>query len=62
LSRGVLSDLSAAYSDGVDTCELCGDPIERDQAWMIDERGATAHSGCVYRADEADRDRWMPPE
>jgi hypothetical protein len=22
-----------------------------------------AHSGCVYGdADEADRDRWMPPE
>lgn len=49
------------------TCELCGDPIDADQAWMqateppVD--AAVAHSGCVYRdAGEADRDRWMPPE
>jgi hypothetical protein len=44
------------------TCALCGDPIESDQATMVAD-GATAHSGCVYRdADEADRDRWMPPD
>jgi hypothetical protein len=44
-------------------CELCGDAIEADQALMVAEGGAAAHSGCVYRdADEADRDRWMPPD
>jgi len=55
-----------AYREGVETtertCELCGDPIDPDQATMVAD-GATAHSGCVYRdADEADRDRWMPPD
>ena len=45
------------------TCELCGDPIEPGQAWMLAEGGAMAHSGCVYRdTDRADRDRWMPPD
>jgi len=44
------------------SCELCGDPIEADQAWMVADGGARAHSGCVYRSDEADRDRWMPSE
>jgi hypothetical protein len=42
---------------------MCGDPIEPDQAWMIAEDGRSAHSGCVYGADDtAERDRWMPPE
>ena len=45
-------------------CELCGDPIDPDQAWMKDGSGAAAHSGCVYsdvtNADQ--RDRWMPSE
>ena len=44
-------------------CALCKDPIEAGEATMLDENGAVAHSGCVYRdADEADRDRWMPPD
>ena len=44
----------------METCDLCGDPIEADQARM--ERAdppAVAHSGCVYR-DADDRDAWMP--
>jgi hypothetical protein len=45
------------------TCELCGDPIEADHAWMTAGDGAVAHSGCVYSdADPEQRDRWMPPE
>jgi hypothetical protein len=45
------------------TCALCGDPIDADQALMTAGDGASAHSGCVYRdEDAADRDRWMPPE
>jgi hypothetical protein len=46
----------------VDTCELCGDPIEADQAKMARaDPPAVAHSGCVYSdADPDDRDAWMP--
>ena len=46
------------------TCELCGDPIDADQAWMKDGGGATAHSGCVYSdtSEPDQRDRWMPSE
>jgi hypothetical protein len=48
---------------GQRTCELCGDPIQPGEAWLVADGGATAHSGCVYRdEDEADRQRWMPPE
>ena len=46
----------------MDTCELCGDPIEADQAKMAraDPPGV-AHSGCVYSdAGPDDRDAWMP--
>jgi hypothetical protein len=43
-------------------CALCGEPIEREHAWMTSDDGV-AHSGCVYSdADVAGRDRWMPPE
>jgi hypothetical protein len=50
-------------AEEIRTCELCGDPIEPDQAWMVADGGAMAHSGCVYReTDEAAGDRWMPPE
>lgn len=50
-------------NDTTRTCELCGDPIEPDQAGMVADGGAAAHSGCVYRdADEADRDRWVPAD
>ena len=44
----------------MDSCELCGDPIEPGQARM--ERAdppAAAHSGCVY-SDVEDREAWMP--
>jgi hypothetical protein len=45
------------------TCELCGDPIEDDQAWMTADGGRVAHSGCVYRDEEPEaRQRWMPPD
>jgi hypothetical protein len=56
-----------AYRDGVEpitaTCEMCGDPIDADQAWMQADDGAVAHSGCVYSStDVGQRDRWMPSE
>jgi hypothetical protein len=45
------------------TCALCGEPIEPDQAWMVADDGAAAHSGCAYReTDQAERDRWIPSE
>jgi hypothetical protein len=45
------------------TCALCGDPIVAGEAWMASENDDRAHSGCVYRDEDADdRDRWMPPE
>ena len=45
-------------------CELCGDPIDADQAWMTAGDGRElAHSGCVYRDEEPDRrERWMAPD
>jgi hypothetical protein len=45
------------------TCALCGTTIGDGEAWLANEAGERAHSGCVYReADTEDRDRWMPPE
>ncbi|HEX5038838.1 MAG TPA: hypothetical protein VFW95_01725 [Candidatus Limnocylindria bacterium] len=44
----------------MERCELCGNPIEPEEARM--ERAdppAVAHSGCVY-SDAEDRDAWMP--
>jgi len=50
-------------SETTRTCDLCGEPIEPDQAWMVAEGGRAAHSGCAYReTDEGERDRWMPSE
>jgi hypothetical protein len=49
------------------TCELCGDPIDVGQAWMVaDQEGAElrAHAGCVY-GDEAkagEHRSWEPQE
>ena len=47
---------------GERNCELCGDPIDPDQAWMQADDGAVAHSGCAYSdvARVEQRDRWMP--
>jgi hypothetical protein len=68
MRRVVATWFAAAYRGQVKAterrCALCGDPIEPDQASMTAGDGEeAAHSGCVYRdADQADRDRWMPPE
>jgi len=49
------------------TCELCGDPIDVGQAWMVaDQEGPElrAHAGCVY-GDEAkagEHRSWQPQE
>ena len=43
------------------TCALCDDPIDSGEAWMTDESGRVAHSGCVYRDEEPEgRERWSP--
>ena len=43
------------------TCALCESPIESGEAWMTDEAGRVAHSGCVYRDEEPEgRERWSP--
>jgi hypothetical protein len=49
------------------TCELCGDPIDVGQAWMLaDREGAElrAHAGCVYgeEAKEGQHPDWQPQE
>ncbi|MDQ2934810.1 MAG: hypothetical protein M3R49_07480 [Chloroflexota bacterium] len=49
------------------TCELCGDPIDVGQAWMLaDQEGAVlrAHAGCVYRdeAKQGEHPDWQPQE
>jgi len=45
------------------TCDLCGEPIESGQAWMVADGGGQAHAGCAYReTDQAERDRWMPSD
>lgn len=42
-------------------CVLCGDPISQGEAWMTDDAGRAAHSGCVYRDEEPDaRAGWSP--
>jgi hypothetical protein len=66
-SGGWRSCRAGAYRPGVTadsprTCALCGNPIEADEAWMTSDAGDVAHSGCVYRDDETDRGRWMPPD
>jgi hypothetical protein len=43
------------------TCALCDDPIDSGEAWMTDDAGRVAHSGCVYRDEEPEgRERWSP--
>jgi hypothetical protein len=49
-------------TESVRRCELCGDPIQAGEAWLVADGDLAAHSGCVYRDDESDRQRWMPPE
>jgi hypothetical protein len=50
-------------ADDAQTCSMCGDPIEADQARMTSDDGRVAHSGCVYAdSDVAGRDHWMPEE
>ncbi len=49
--------------DELRRCALCGDGIEDGEAWMTDDGGRTAHSGCVYRDEEPDsRASWTPGE
>ena len=43
------------------TCALCNGPIDPGEAWMTDDAGRVAHSGCVYRDEEPEgRERWSP--
>jgi hypothetical protein len=43
------------------TCALCDGPIDSGEAWMTDDAGRVAHSGCVYRDEEPEgRERWSP--
>jgi hypothetical protein len=49
-------------ADSQRICALCGNAIEAGEAWMTSDAGEIAHSGCVYRDDATDRERWMPPD
>jgi hypothetical protein len=43
------------------TGALCDGPIDSGEAWMTDDAGRVAHSGCVYRDEEPEgRERWSP--